>query len=193
MGSRDLWAAIGGYGACTAVQRDGVACVCVHVVARRDGATHTCGLWANKPLWCFRESLTAFLLLPAAPRCHTLRLGTASCRCRCFEGVRSAPSSVQARAGLSLVSGGSIPPLLASHWSEAALTHPRWPLIGDRQFHPATAGSHWSAAVLSHPRWPLIGDRQLHPAPAGLSLVNGISGPPLASDWSAEAPPAPIG
>ena len=140
----------------TSVQRDGVACVCVHVVARRDGATHACGLWANKLLWCFRESLTAFLLLPAAPRCHSLLLGTTSCRCRCFEGVRSAPSSVQARAGLSLVSGGSIPPLLASHWSEAALTHARWPIIGDRQFHPA---------------------------PAGLSLVNGISGPPLASDW----------
>ena len=117
---------------------------------------HTCVLWANKPLWCFRESLNAFLLLPAAPRCHSLLLGTTSCRCRCFEGVRSAPSSVQARAGLSLVSGSSIPPLLASHWSEAALTHPRWPLIGDRQFHSA---------------------------PAGLSLVNGIPGPPLASDW----------
>ena len=172
----------------------GWGCMCVRACGCTQGWGHTrvCAVGKQTAVVLQGEP-HRLLLLPAAPRRHSLLLAIASCRCRCFGGVRSAPSSVQARAGLSLVSRGSIPPLLASHWSEAALTHPRWSLIGDRQFHPATAGSHWSAAALSHPRWPLIGQRQLHPAPAGLSLVNGISGLPLASDWSAEAPPAPIG
>ena len=32
--------------------------------------------------------------------------------------------------GLSVISGISVPPLVASHWSAAAPARPRWPLIG---------------------------------------------------------------
>ena len=144
----------------------GWGCMCVRACGCTQGWGHTrvCAVGKQTAVVLQGEP-HRLLLLPAAPRRHSLLLGAPSCRCRCFGGVRSAPSSVQARAGLSLVSRGSIPPLLASHWSEAALTHPRWPLIGDRQFHPATAGSHWSAAALSHPRWPLIGQWHFWPAP----------------------------
>ena len=158
--------------------------MCVHVVARRDGATHACVLWANKLLWCFRESLTAFLLLPAAPRRHSLLLGAPSRCCRCFGGVRSTPSSAHARAGLSLVSGSSIPPLLASHWSAAALTHPSGLSLVIGISIPPLLASHWSTAFLARP-WPLIGERQC----CQLQSAEGQSAP-LAT--GSESPSCPL-
>ncbi|XP_042682938.1 uncharacterized protein LOC122164751 isoform X3 [Centrocercus urophasianus] len=72
-----------------------------------------------------------------------------------------------------------------SHWSPAAQSSPRQPVIGQMlrrsplvslllvtgsAVRPSSA-SHWSSAVPSRPHAPLIGHRQRGPAPMCLSLV----------------------
>ena len=127
-----------------------------------------------------------------------------------LQGLHSAPISAMGRAGLLLVSGSSVPLLLASHWSVAAPSYPHRPLIyhslllgapsrccrcfgGGSALLPAqhrsVPTSYWSARAQSRSQWTLHGQQQLRPAPVSLSLVKCSSiPPPVVSHWSTAAP-----
>ena len=151
--------------------------MCVHVVARRDGATHACVLWANKPLWCFRESLTAFC-------CSRQRLAAILCFLE--------PLPVAAAAlGVSTLLPARCRPVLTSHWSPEALSRPLLSLIGQQQICPAPGGLSLVSGFSGQPLVFLIGQRKPWNL-FGLSLVSGNCIPPLvASHWSAAAPSYP--
>ena len=169
--------------------------MCVHVVARRDGATHACVLWANKPLWCFRESLTAFC-------CSRQRLAAILCFLE--------PLPVAAAAlGVSTLLPARCRPVSTSHSSAEALSRPQLSLIGQQQLCPTPAclslvcsssvpppvASHRSDAALSCPRWTVFGQRLLWPAIGCFSLVSGSYGTSSASHWlvaSASCPCWPL-
>ena len=128
------------------------------------GQTNRCGASgrASLPFCCSRQRLAAIL---------------------CF----LEPLPVAAAAlGVSTLLPARRTPVPASHWSAAAPSHLRWPLIGQQQLWPLSVLSLFNGSSVL----PLVVSHRSVAAssPSSLSLVSGSSVPPsLASHWSAEA------